>query len=298
MHMGIAEVDQREVIEESLKKNSDPRLMGALWLISRRIERETELLVVHDEGKLESPAGLSGSFTQANEDRWGIIGGGRQVTESGRSETAAQTLQRELEEELGDLLLKTGSVITKEAIDALYSWSVEHVARQLLYPFLVGQLVLEELTPGVTTVVGINEIAAAVFDVPWEELPLEVRLDLQRVIKKEKANWVSLKKLEASFNQAAFWGAESVTIQGLKVRPQVLTAAKILALQQRENPEKIVSEIQGWNRQLKRFLGNEAAKRGIKVKNGAIGQLGAPKAGLAQADYQFLNARPLSTKKK
>lgn len=293
--MAVIEADSHHpAVKEVANKNSDPRLMGALWLITRCQQGIEEILLVTDENKSEVSAGLSGRFTSSGEIRWGLMGGGRQEASNGRKETRTQTLLRELEEELQEVLLRAKMGLAPEAIESLYNSTFENAVQRTIYPFLVGQLVTTE-----TAVTGVNEIAAAIDEIQIDSLPRELRTEIVKAVESWEAQWIPLPQLESAFDQAQMLqeGIE-VGIQGIGIRPQVLTAAKIKAMNQEQDPAVVAFEVQRWNRQLKRYLQHTAKQHGVRVKNGAIGVWGMPKAGLAQSDYEFLNAQPLPKRKR
>lgn len=217
--------------------SAEKRQMGALAFIVRQqaegnfCPQEKVVLLIKDEGKIEMASGLpQRRDPQPHYLTYGVPAGGRKDTVQGKSETLAETLQREMAEELADYSLAV--------IDALTRQLTLQEVKLLAYPFLVAQW-----RPFRRTV---DVIPAVTAIQEFDALPREIQCEIERGVDYvgEERFWAPISTLNERYLILAMAAAPDQRINEL-FRPQVLTAARLYYLEHMAQipPELIVPRV-------------------------------------------------------
>lgn len=267
---------------------SELRQMGTQIFITRHsTQRPTELLLVQDVSKSEISAGLLHGFTPANEDRWHVFAGGRQIDpETNQGETVGGTARREWREEIEELNGEISPLVAT-AVLSLPEINDQH---QQIYPFVVGQRVQEE-KHGQLRTVALNEVTATTTYFDFDGLPRELQTELDQTVKRGRAEWHTFAQLTHAFVSAQI--TERALVGDKLVRPWLLTGAMIYHWQHASGyePERIIHKIQSWNVLAYRYLLRHAQQAGVELNNGNMGTNGLLLPDLPAEDYRYLGVR-------
>jgi hypothetical protein len=173
--------------------------------------------LIKDGGKIEMASGLPQQRNpQPHHLSYSMPAGGRQDTAEGTPETIAQTLQREMAEELPGYSFAV--------IEALTQQLTMREIQRLAYPFLVAQWRTHKQTVDVIPVV----TAVQEFDA----LPRDIQLEIERGVDYvgEERFWAPIATLSERYQMLATADMQDKRINYL-FRPQVLTAAHLYYLE-------------------------------------------------------------------
>ncbi len=260
---------------------TEHRHMGALSFVKREqrptpfAKSETVVLLIPDEAKEELSSGMPYIRKKKGQLTYGLPGGGRAILANDTPETVAQTLGRELHEEL---------LCSPEVIGELVAQLEQQVLR-LAYPFLVAQWrEAKQLIDILPAVVAVQEFDAL-------SIQAQQRLGATVYPEDKKVLWTSVAALNSEYrtlqkNPTKHAQTESV------YRPQVLTAAHLYFLEYiRGMPTQlIVPEVIADNSEVYRtateFVTGHAE---WQLNNGAVLPTGSVNlARITASDIEFL----------
>ena len=276
-------------------ETTEKRQMGALAIFFREFGNAQQVLLIKDERKTETSAGLGNKWYRHANLAYNFPGGGRQE-QNGKSETLPQTLKREVEEEMKSFV-------------ALKSVGYE----KQIYPFIVGQLKeigvslkiesepqdekINIATPESTVKEKqkkkktIDEFAVTSALFQWDNLSLHTQRKIDTCVKEETAIWLDLYNLALIFClQREKKGTQFNN--GRLFRPQSLTAAYIWTLEKfmQQDAQKLIKKIETMNQSTHNFIYEQANDRRISVNNGAFTSEGSliPKQQMSLEDRTFI----------
>lgn len=259
------------------------RQFGAMLDVHREMRGREEMLVVADTSKKEISAGGPWIFTAENEERWSVFAGGRDE----ESEGPQDTLVRELQEEFDELSQrKQIDSFPAEIQAAIHGLVALPAAEAALVPFIVGQLKQKPDQP-----LQINEVAASSVVIPYDQFPSPLRRAFDHLVQLNFAKWIGIDELADALTISRVFGNPHVG--SLAVRPQLLTLAKLHALQKIDHvsDEAVERQVLGWNSEIATHLTALARRHGVTINNGVFTDDGRVDPNLSMEDRQYLGMK-------
>lgn len=229
----------------------EQRLLGVLFVCAKKTDRDgVRVMLTCDTAKQEVPAGLT-SWIVANPPAFSFPGGGREFVQNENSgkllapETREQTLQNEVNEEMGLLL----------SLEFLRTGELQK------YPFLVGQK--KDI---------IHQIGATTALYWFDCLENSQQKYLNSLQKQGKVVWLKLLDLVINWHFLQISQNLHEEQSSLIIRPHTYIAAFMWYIQFFANwsDEAIYKEVNKLNMKTRKFLESESIKLGVPIQNGAF----------------------------
>lgn len=250
------------------RSHEELRQMGGLAEVIRDYSGHQQILHIIDARKTEVAGGFSRWF-RGDGVALNPMGGGRGTDENGLPESLETTLSAETNEELG-VEIDIASLTT----------------RQQIHPFIAGQLDAKNNR--------INQFAVTSLQLQWDELPAEVRHDIEKKMNKGEAFWLNVALLVNLF-ECMYQGKHFP--KNLITRPQALTAAMIWHLEDDKKmaEDDLIKWITKINQGTHGFIYAQARANKLKINNGAFtsqGELVSPQSMTPEDQAFLLRKRP------
>lgn len=237
------------------REHQERRQFGALGVIHRNYRNADQLLVLKDEQKTETVAGLS-RWAEMSDSVWSFPGGGRGMKPKAPSgavypENVAMTLSHEIQEELGVAIQLIQTDLRKQA-----------------YPFLAAQLRLDQQKT--------DEFAVTSAQLEYDQLSKPQQRLIATGVERGDSRWVEQDELRLLFLSKILFQRAGES-ERFTFRPHALMAAFLWFLQDTQAWSSTAIErfITPLNQKTHAFIYADADKRSRltaphRVNNGAF----------------------------